>query len=516
MTVDICIYGGTAAGVIAAITAAQEGRSVVLVNSSSHLGGMTSGGLGATDTGNIATIGGLAKEFYRRVSSAYDREEQWQFEPHVAEQILQTWIDQPNIRVLNDRWIKRVEKQGARLMVLETQYGEKIEARIFIDTSYEGDLMARAGVRWTILRESNAQYGESLNGVRDETPEHQFHVKVDPYVRLGNPKSGLLPFIQLDDVKQPGDESSRLQSYNFRLCLTKEPDNHIPITPARSYNLRKYKLLARYLKALVKTGFDVKFSDLFLIVKLPNGKTDFNNNGGFSTDYIGANWNYPDADYETRVKIWQDHIDYTRGLIYFLSTDECVPTWIQKEMQQWGLCRDEFTDAHGWPHQLYVREARRMVGEYVMTQANCDGSQIVKDSIGMGSYNIDSHNCQRIVQGDGVKNEGDIQERVNPYPISYRAITPKASECNNLLVPVCLSASHIAHSSIRMEPVFMILAQSAGLAACRALDENQDVQGIDVERMQRDLSEMGQILTYDASKDDKAQTEWLHAPHLYL
>lgn len=512
--VDVCIYGGTSAAVMAALAVAGQGRSVRLINPSRHLGGMSSGGLGATDMGNIAVIGGLAREFYRRVGQAYGVEEQWRFEPHVAEQVFNAWVQAAGIPILSNQRVSEVTKQGTTLTALTTQAGDTVAARVFIDASYEGDLMARAGVPYTWGRESVAHYGESLNGIRAQTPSHQFLAPVDPYVQAGNPKSGLLPGIQVDHGKTPGEGDHCLQAYNFRLCLTRDPNNRLTIPPPPAYDPGHYEVLARYLAALLRAGREIKFSELFLIIRMPNGKTDFNNSGAFSTDHLGANWDYPEASAEGRAKIWQAHSDYTRGLFHFLASEPRVPEWIRKEAQAWGLCRDEFPESGGWPPQLYLREVRRMLGPYVITQADCEGQRPVTDSIGMGSYTLDSHNCRRIVQQGLVQNEGDVQVSVSPYPISYRAVLPPPAACGNLLVPVCLSASHIAYGSIRMEPVFMVLGQSAGVAACQALDEARAVQEIDVGRLQRNLRELGQVLDY-SPEATPAPTEWPHAAFAY-
>jgi len=514
--VDVCIFGGTAAGVIAAVAAAQPGKRCLLVNPAAHVGGMTSGGLGATDVGNPAVVGGLAREFYRRVGRVYGLDDVvWRFEPHVAEQVLLDWIAEAGVTVLSERWLDRVERDGLRLTTLRTSRGETIEAQVYIDASYEGDLMAAAGVGWTTERESVAQYGESLNGVRAESPAHQFQVRVDPYLRPGDPRSELLPGLQSTEGRQPGESSRRLQAYNFRLCLTRDPPNRIPITAPAAYDPQRYELLARYFEALANAGQPIQFADLFLIVQLPNGKADFNNNGAVSTDHIGGNWAYPESDPAGRAAIRQDHVDYTRGLFHFLATDARVPATIQRETREWGLCRDEFMDGGGWPPQLYVREARRMVGAYVMTQMDCEGKRVIADAIAMGSYTLDSHHCQRIARDGAAHNEGDVQISVKPYPIAYRAITPKPGECKNLLVPVCLSASHAAHGSIRMEPVFMALGQAAGLAACRALEEGAEVQGIDLARLQASLKAAGQVLEYQPPPAGRETSGWLHADHVY-
>ncbi|HEU5394522.1 MAG TPA: FAD-dependent oxidoreductase, partial [Candidatus Methylomirabilis sp.] len=343
-------------------------------------------------------------------------------------------------------------------------------------------------------REPNSRYGETLNGIRPETPFHQFEVKVDPFVKPGDPSSGLLPFIQPGGLGEPGEGDQSVQAYNFRLCLTQDPANRKPIEPPEGYDPARYELLARYLEALVAAGKTPRLGSFLSIKVMPNGKTDMNNNGPFSTDFIGGNHDYPLADRAGRERIWREHADYTRGFLHFLATSPRVPASLREEMRSWGLARDEFQDTGGWPRQLYIREARRMVSDHVMTEKHCRGLEVCSDPVGMGAYNMDSHNCRRIVRNGRAENEGDVQVRVKPYPISYRSIVPRKGECENLLVPVCLSASHIAYGSIRMEPVFMILGQSAAAAAAQAIDAGAPVQGIDPKRLEAKLLEEKQVL----------------------
>jgi len=519
MSLDICIYGGTAAGVIAAIAAARQKRSVLLVEPGRHLGGMSSGGLGFTDFGNKAAVGGLSCEFYRRLGKHYGKDEAWLFEPHVAEKILRDWIGETaGLEVLFEHRLAEMDKQGGRIerLLLERVPADPsnapgsssdvrehvpVEAAMFIDASYEGDLMAMAKVSSTIGREPVARYGESLNGIRANTPKHQFIVDVDPYVKLGDAASGLLPLIQSGDGGQPGDGDSRVQAYNFRLCFTRRAENRIPIQPPPNYDARGFELLARYIQALVDAK---KHPTLGMLMKpdlIPGDKTDINNNGAISTDFIGESWAYPHAGYDARRKIWLAHLEYSHALIHFLSTDLRVPENVRKEMSAWGFCKDEFTDTGGWPHQLYIREARRMASDYVVTQSVCEHNTSADDSIGLASYNMDSHNCQRVVQKGVVRNEGDVQAPpAGPYPISYRAITPRRQECENLLVPVCLSATHIAYGSIRMEPVFMVLGQSAALAACLALGRKSSVQDVNTDALRQQLLDAGQVLTWQGGR----------------
>jgi hypothetical protein len=489
LSVDLCVYGGTSAGVIAAVQAARDGRSVVLVAPESHLGGLTTGGLTYTDFGNKASIGGLSREFYQRVGKKYGLPEEWKFEPRVAEQVYEEMIAEAKVPVRMRHFLKSVKRKGQRLTSLTTERGLTVNARMFIDATYEGDLMAKAKVSYTVGRESNDQYGETLNGVQVRD-KHQFEFPVSPYVVEGDPKSGLLPGIEPEPVKPNGTGDHRVQAYNFRLTLTKDPKNRLPFPKPEGYDPREYELLARYIKHDTKFLFG-KY-DL-----LQNGKYDKNNHGAISTDYIGQNYGWPEGDYKTREKIFRKHVIYQQGLMWFLTNDPRVPADVRARLAEWGLCRDEFVDTAGWSRQLYIREARRMVSDYVVTEHDCRGTRRAPDSVGMGSYGMDSHNCQRVVIDGAVKNEGDVQVGgFAPYPISYRAIVPRRGECENLLVPVCVSSSHIAFGSVRMEPVFMLLAQSAAVAAGFAMDTDCSVQDVDYSRLRARLLELGQVLEW--------------------
>jgi hypothetical protein len=382
--------------------------------------------------------------------------------------------------------------------------GNVFRGKMFIDCTYEGDLMARAGVEYMVGREANARFGETLNGVRAETPKHQFKVPVDPYLTPGDPQSGLVPFIQPGDGGTPGEGDRAVQAYNFRLCLTKNPKNRRPIEPPPGYEPARYELLGRYLQALIASGHQPKLAEFLKLDMVTEDKTDVNNQGGFSTDYIGANYEYPEASYDKRAQIWQEHEHYIRGFLTFLATDARVPEPMRQEMQEWGLCKDEFEDTGGWPHAMYVREARRMLGGYVMTEKNCRGAEVAQDAVGLGAYNMDSHNCQRIVKNGRVENEGDVQVPVKPYPISYRSIVPPAEKCENLFVPVALSATHIAYGSIRMEPVFMILGQSAATAASLAIDGGTAVQAVDYAKLRTQLLADRQVLEWSAPTAEAA------------
>src|SRR5256885_2501703 len=443
------------------------GKTAVIVECGRHLGGLASGGLGATDIGNKAAIGGIAREFYRRVAAHYRQPSSWRretadeyftrrgggqaaastlngpqaalwtFEPHVAEDIFFRMINEAKTPVYLQQRLAAVKKEGTRIVEIVAEGGKIFRAKMFIDATYEGDLMAKAGVSYFVGREANSKYGETLDGIRAKTPKHQFIVPVDPYLKPGDSSSGLLPFIQPGDGGVPGDGDRRVQTYNFRLCLTTNAENRMPIAPPANYDPTKYELLARYLEALVAAGKKPKLAEFWNPIWMPNEKTDINNNGGFSTDFIGMNYGYPDGGYSVRARIWKEHEDYTRGFIHFLATSPRVPENIRAEMQKFGLCKDEFLDTGGWPNQLYVREARRMVSDYVMTEHHCRGQEVAADSIGLAAYNMDSHNCQRIARNGRAENEGDVQvPPMKPYPISYRSIVPKASECEKLLVPI--------------------------------------------------------------------------------
>lgn len=494
---EVCIYGGTAAGVAAAVQVARMGHKAVIVEFGSHLGGMTSGGLSQTDIGNKAAIGGISREFYRRMGRHYGQFEQWLLEPSVAEDVFFDFVNESAIPVYFHQRLAEVRKRGSKISEITLEGGKIFRAIMFIDASYEGDLMAKAGVSHTVGREANSQYAETLNGVRAQTPKHQFLVPVDPYVKAGDSTSGLLPFIQSGEGGVPGAADKSVQAYNFRLCITQNPANRRPIAPPPNYDPAQYEMLARYVEGLVAAGKPPKLGQLMHIQPMPHEKTDINNDGGFSTDFIGANYAYPEADYATRAKIWKAHENYTRGFLHFLATSPRVPASLRAETQSWGLALDEFRDTDGWPHQMYIREARRMVSDYVMTEHNCRGKATVEDPIGLAAYTMDSHNCQRLVKDGHAENEGDVQVGgFPPYPISYRSIIPKAKECENLLVPVCLSATHIAYGSIRMEPVFMVLAHSAAAAACQAMDAGVPLQKLDYERLQERLLADQQVLAW--------------------
>ncbi|MGH7139732.1 MAG: FAD-dependent oxidoreductase [Pirellulales bacterium] len=491
---DVVVYGGTSAGVAAAVQAARLGKSVVLIEPARHLGGLTSGGLGATDIGNKGAIGGLSRDFYRRVGKHYGTDEAWTFEPHVAEQVMNELVREACVKVVFGERLdlaNAVKKNGGHITAISMESGREFAGRVFIDAGYEGDLMAKAGVSYHVGREANFVYGETFNGVQLGSKKHQFRVAVDPYVTPGDPASGLLPGIHSGVAGQHGEGDRRVQAYNFRMCLTDDPANRLPFPKPPGYDPLRYELLRRYIAAGV---FDALGSNL----PMPNRKTDTNNNGAFSTDNIGMNYDYPDGDYATRERIFHEHVTYQQGLMWFLANDPRLPERVRKEVNRWGLCKDEFQETGGWPHQLYVREARRMISDAVMTQHHCQGRKVADDSIGLAAYGMDSHNTQRWVKDGYATNEGDVQVHgFRPYPIAYGSIVPKRDECQNLLVPVCLSASHIAYGSIRMEPVFMVLGQSAATAACQAIDAGAEVQEIDLAKLKEKLLADKQILAWD-------------------
>ena len=517
---DLIIYGGTSAAVTAAIEAVQSGKTVLVVSPDTHLGGLSSGGLGFTDTGNKSTIGGLSREFYHRVwlhyndSSAWkwqkhgefgnkgqgtvamdgENRTMWIFEPHVAEKVFEDFITENKITVLRDEWLDRTKglvKENGRIISFKTLSGKTFSGKMFIDATYEGDLMAAAGISYKVGREACSEYNETLNGVQAGVFQHghYFKDKIDPYNAQGKPQSGLLQGISSEKIAENCSGDNKIQAYCFRLCMSNNPDNRIPFPKPGNYDPAKYELLARIFDAGWREWFG-KFD------MIPNRKTDTNNHGPFSSDFIGVNYDYPEASYERRKEIIREHEDYQKGLLYFVSNDSRVPKEIHDKMQDWGLAKDEFTDNGNWSRQLYIREARRMVGVYVTSENDVLAKREVPQPVGMGSYAMDSHNVQRYVTSEGfVQNEGDIGVSPQaPYSISYESIIPKKEECTNLLVPVCVSSSHIAYGSIRMEPVFMILGQSAAAAACIAIDKKQSVQDILYEMLQQKLITRKQVL----------------------
>ena len=528
-TYDVVVYGGTSAGVAAAVQVVRMGGSVVLVEPGRHLGGLTSGGLGATDIGNKAAIGGVSREFYHSVYQHYQSpaawthetleeyrarkrgrtidegtQTMWGFEPHVAEAILENWLKASAILVVRNERLDLdggVRMDDSRITAIKMESGRTFRGRMFLDATYEGDLMAKAGVSYTVGREANAEYGETLNGVQKRMAiHHKFIVAVDPYVRAGDPTSGLLPGVQAEPPGEDGSGDSRVQAYCYRMCTTDVPDNRRPWPKPAGYDAARYELVLRNCEA---GDMRIPWHPVFM----PNRKTDTNNNFTISTDNIGMNYDYPDGDYAVREKIIAEHVAYQQGLIWTLANNPRVPEEVQSHFKALGLAKDEFTDSGNWPHQLYVREARRMVSDYVMTEHHCTGRHVAFDSVGLGAYGMDSHHTSRYVSPEGCAvNEGDVEVGVaGPYPISYRSLVPAEGECANLLVPVCVSATHIAFGSIRMEPVFMILGQSAATAAMHAIEEEADVQKISYARLRQRLLDDGQILAWTGPVRKPAQ-----------
>ncbi len=493
---DVVVYGATSGGVIAAVAAAREGLKTALLEPGLRLGGMSSGGLGKTDHGKKEAIGGYSLEFYQRVGKHYGEPVTWYFEPHVAEFTFQQMLQEAGVSVFFEHRLhqeRAVKKKKRRITEITLENGTEFEAKVFLDATYEGDLLVQAGASFTIGRESAAQYGESLAGVRPKDRSHQFDF---PVAGLNKNKQPLAD-IQLTPRGEIGAGDKKVQAYNFRLCLSDDPRNQIAYPKPTRYDPARWQLLLNYLDAFQKQhGRLPKLKgELFIWSLMPNHKTDINNRGPISTDYIGASWAYPAATYPVRAQMWQDHIDYTAGLFYFLANDARVPESIRGEINQWGLCADEFASTNHWPHQLYVREARRMTGDFVMTQKDIQTELVKPDPIGMGSYNSDSHNVQRYLQPDGtVQNEGNMEVHVEPYQIPYRVLLPKKKEVENLLVPVCVSSSHVTYSTLRMEPVYMILGHAAGVAAKMAVDSGVAVQDINTGVLVQKLRTQGAVM----------------------
>jgi hypothetical protein len=523
-TYDIVIYGGSSAAITAAVQAKQMGKSVVIVSPDKHLGGLTSGGLGYTDSGNTGAIGGLSREFYHRVYKKYqndaawrwekkdqyanqgqgtkamvhDDQTMWIFEPHIAEAVFDEWIAEMKIPVVRNAWLDRekgVKKDGTKIVSVTTLDGKTYTGKQFIDATYEGDLFAAAGVSYHVGREANSVYGETWNGNQVGILHHRHWFKpgaVSPYKIPGDPSSGLLRYISTDPPGVRGEGDKRVQAYNFRVCMTRHPENRVPFPKPEGYDPEDYELLLRVFDYGWRETFD-KFD------MIPNLKTDTNNHGPFSSDFIGENYDYPEASYERRNKIIANHVRYQLGLYYFCANDPRVPEDVRSRMSQWGLAKDEFVDNGHWPHQIYVREARRLVGEYILTELDCLGTRTPPRPVGMGSYTLDSHNVRRYITAEGyVQNEGDIGVSPRrPYSIDFGCLLPKKAECTNLTVSVCVGTSHIAFGSLRMEPVFMILGQSAATAAVFAIEDNVAVQDVNYEKLKERLLADKQRLVYE-------------------
>ncbi len=540
---DIVIYGGTSAGIAAAIQSSRMGKSVLVIEPSSRIGGLTTGGLGQTDIGNKQAIGGISREFYQNIKKYYaipsnwnwqksseymdggqtrtaeGEDAMWTFEPSAALKVYEEMMTPEKIDVVYKQRLNRkngVKKQGQKIVEIEMESGQKYRGKMFIDATYEGDLMATAGVTYTYGREANKQYGETLNGVQANdigmtlkrtislnSYNHNFIDGVDPYVIKGDPSSGLLPFITEGGPGIDGSGDKGIQAYCFRMTLTDHPENRIPFKKPEDYNELEYELLFRNYEAA-----DGPIEEMYpygdplvpwINSAMPNRKTDTNNQKGFSTDFIGQNHDYPEASYEEREKIVERHRSYQQGLMWTLAYHPRMPQKVRDKVSKWGTCKDEYEREDGWQQQLYVREARRMVSDYVMTQHHCEGLEVAEDPISLAAYGMDSHQVQRYVDANGyVQNEGNVEAHgFSPYPISYRSIIPKKGECNNLLVPVCVSSTHIAFGSIRMEPVFMILGQSAATAAALAIENENDVHSLDYNVLKSRLLKDKQILAHE-------------------
>ncbi len=532
---DVCVFGGTSGGVAAAVQVARMGKTVVLAEPGRHLGGMTSGGLSAVDIGDPRSVGGIAREYFTRLVGKYGKKLEWDqpfkstggpatggayaIEPHQAERVFDEMVKEAGVRVLRNARLASVTNHSSRITELVLENGDIIRAKVFIDTTYEGDLMAKAGVSFTLMREGNAKYGEKLNGIQyDERfrPRSEFaqpgsngrlqnglgvwdrDFPLDPYVVLGCKDSGVLPLVELDEVGKPGDPAPGVQAYCYRLCLTTNPANRLPITPPADYDPKTYEIVARFIEACLQNGDDMDLRWFSKHDPLPNDKWDFNT-ATFGGNLPGASHAWPAASYAEREKIAKKHENYHRGLLHFLATDPRVPKKVREDIQRFGLPKDEFQDSGGWPHQLYIREARRMVSDLVLTEHHTFGKTIAPKSIGLGSYGTDVHEIRRIVKDGVVIREGKLaagREGFGPYQIGYDAIVPKKSECINLLVTFALSASHTAFASIRMEPVFMITSQSAATAAVMAIENGQDVQEIDYEPLKARLVKNGQVVEW--------------------
>ena len=508
VTSDVCVYGGTSGGAVAAVAAARLGKSVVLATGSSHVGGMTVSGLGATDTGERRSIGGIAAEFYERVGHAYgSADPAYAFEPHVAEQVFRELLDGAGVTVHTNRLLAAVTMSNLCIAEVAMIDGTVYRAKEFVDATYEGDLMAMAGVSFTWGRESKQIYRESLAGVQAPRTDY----RIDPYVVPGNSASGLLPLIQYGSPGRLGQGDYRMQCYNFRLCLTRIATNQIPIVPPPHYSEATYELVRRYIKAHVAAEGSIKLNNiLYIPFMLPNGKADVNSGWGVSTDYIGCNYTYTTNSYAGRQAIYRRHQDYTAGLLYYLATSTNVPQNVRTAMQSWGYAKDEFQDNGGWPYELYVREARRMIGDYVMQQLDAEGRRTAKDSIALASYALDCHAVARLAVDDTTVTEGQLGGAVpQPYPVSYRSIVPKVGQCQNLFCTFALSASHVCFASLRMEPVFMMTSQSAGAAAAFAIDDNVPVQRVNYPKLAAQLLSDGQILTWDSHESSKSTPQVL-------
>ena len=515
---DVCVYGGSAGGVMAAVQVARMGKSVVLIESGRHVGGISIDGLGSSDINNHkfkndVALGGLAKEFYARIGKAYQKSTPvYKFEPHVAESVFLDLIKENKIDYLLDSRLSEaqppaVSREGPRIKSIRLETGTKIRARVFIDATIEGDLLAAAGVSTIIGREANAKYGETRNGIRTSNTYRQFSVKVDPYIVPGDKTSGVIPTVQNEPLGTPGSADQRIQAYCFRMCLTKNEGNRIPFEKPESYDPKQYEIYLRYMAAGGKVFTPV--------VNLPGAKTDLGSWHDLSANLYGMNHAYPGGNYAVRKKIFEQHLSFTQGLVYFLANDPQVPAETRKAWSLWGVCKDEFADNAGWPRQFYVRDARRMVSDYVITERNTvkKDQAAVADPVGVAYWPPDTHHVRRIIQNGACYNEGFVfgGDDWAPFSIAWRALIPKRGECINLITPTCPSSSHIAYGAIRLEWTYMVLGQSAGTAAVMALEKNIPVQDVNYDVLRKRLKADGQVLQLElivpAKDDAKVETE---------
>ena len=512
--VDVCVYGATPSGICAAVAAKQEGCSVLIVEPSRWVGGILGAGIKPMqDCAEPVAVGGLTTSRVFKMGK----------QPDVLRKDFADWLAEEKIPVIYEQRVQRVEKSGATIakLVLELAPPDKngvpaptakqkdvamIEAKVFIDASYEGDVMATAGVKYGVGRESAETYHEELAGVGPTTN----WTPIDPYVVAGDPKSGLLSWVEADHGLPKGAADDYTQAYNFRYYVTRDPDKRIPYEEPANYSAKDFEIVGRYVEHLVSTIKDEaklmkRLRDIFP-GWMNSGEYNYKRDSLITMAPLGVSRLYQDGNWEARSKVWQQHQDYLSGLHEFLSTDARVPEAFRKETAELGRDKTMHADTDGWPNQLYVRITRRMKGPYLLTLADVWNQTKVEDGVGLALYGVDIYPVRRYVVANesgqiGVATEGNMfvggsQGTGNPYPIPYRAITPKAEECTNLLVPVCFSASYIAYASARMEPVFCVLGESAGVAAAQATHANTPVQNVDVAKLRKHLVERGQILEW--------------------
>jgi hypothetical protein len=500
---DVIVYGATPGGFCAAIAASREGATVILLEPTDHVGGVNTGGLCFSDSNQTVrgTLQGLFEEWHIRIEADYRERgvslpyevkikdhSEWTYEPHVAMRVTQAMLSEAGVKVITRARIRSVSKQGTRIGKLVTSGGD-FEARVFIDGTYEGDLMAASGVNWTIGREGRDEFGESYAGKQYPKP------KID-VSGLDN-EGQLLPLITAKDAGHDEAGDKNVMVYSFRLCVTKDPSNRVPFPEPDHYDPARFEVVRRYMSQEKRPGI------LWDLYKLPGNKFDANNGIAkqFSMGLVGAGNEWCEADETGRARIWEAHKQYTLEMYRFLTTDPAVPERLRLEMKEYGLCRDEFRETGHWSPQLYVREGRRMIGEYVLSQKDIIEDPKKADPIAVSSFPIDSHDCQRIGTVTAVVNEGTIRpvrmagrKHGYPYHIPYRAITPKSFECDNLLVPVALSCTHVGISSIRVEPTWMVIGQSAGIAAAICAKQNTAVQHLPYTALRERLLSQKQVL----------------------